>query len=129
MGNVSTYDFLNHVHNLLLDKVQTLSVASRGPTDHVVNLNVVILLAHAAAVHGIGELHEDGVLLHDALDMLSTNPNDPLVILVRHMERDRCRHLLLNQVQAILGRLILVAAHIDVEVVLVETVEDDLDIA
>jgi hypothetical protein len=45
------------------------------------------------------------------------------------MERDRCRHLLLDQVQAILGRLILVAAHVDIEVVLVETIEDDLDIA
>jgi hypothetical protein len=33
-------------------KVQALSVASRGPTDHVVNLDVVILFAHATAVHG-----------------------------------------------------------------------------
>ena len=129
LGDVFGINLLDHIHDLLLDKVQALSVASRGPADNVVNLDVIIFLAHTTTVHGVGELHEDRVLLHDALDMLSTNPDDPLVVLVRHMEGNGSRHLLLHQIQTVLSRLVLVAAHVNVEVVLVETVKDDLDVA
>ena len=81
-----THNFLDHVHDFLLDKVQALSVASRSPTDHIVNLDVIILFAHSATVHSVGELDEHGVLLHNALDMLPANTNDPLMVLVRYME-------------------------------------------
>lgn len=81
-----TYNFLNHVHNLLLNKIQALRITSRGPTDHIVDLDVVIFLSHSTAVHGIGELDEDRVFLHDALNVLSANANDPLVVLIRHVE-------------------------------------------
>jgi hypothetical protein len=69
------------------------------------------------------------VLLHDALDMLSTNTDDALVILIRHMERDRCRHFLLYECKALLHRLVGCSHDINVEVVLVETIEDNLNIA
>lgn len=99
----STYNFLDHVHDFLLDKVQALRVTSRGPADDIVDLDVIIFLAHPTTIHRIGEFDEDRVFLHDALNVLSANTDDPLVILIRHMERDRRRHLLLDQIQAILG--------------------------
>ena len=125
----ATYNFLDHVHNLLLDKVQALCVAGRCAADDIVDLDVVVFFAHSATVHGVGELDKNGVLLHDALDVLSTDSDDPLVVLVRYMEGNGRRHLLFHQIQAILGRIVLVSAHIDVEVVLVESVKDNLDIA
>ncbi len=61
--------------------------------------------------------------------MLSTNTNDSLVVLIRDMERDRCWHLLLNQVQSVLRSLVLRTAYVYVEVVLVEPVKNDLNVA
>ena len=61
--------------------------------------------------------------------MLASNTNDSLVVLVRYVERDRGRHLLLNEIETILRCFVLCAANIDVEIVLVEAVEYDLDVA
>lgn len=77
----------------------------------------------------VGEFDEDRVLLHDALDMLSANANDSLVILIRHMERDRGRHLLLDKTQALLHRLVGRSVDVDVEVVLAKVLEHDLNVA
>ena len=125
----ATHNFLDHVHDLLLDKVKALSIPSRGTTDHIVNLDIFVFLAHPTSFHGIGKLNEHGVLLHNALNMLSANTDDALVVLIWNMERDRSRHLLFNQIQAILDSFVLAAANIDIEIVLVESVEDDLNVA
>lgn len=69
------------------------------------------------------------MLLHDALDVLTTNTDDAFVVLIRHMERNRCRHFLLHKSEALLHGLISCCHDIDVEVVLVETIENDLHIA
>lgn len=113
----------------MLDKVQALSVTGRSTTDDIVDLDVVIFLAHAAAIHGVGELDENRIFLHDALDVLATNADNSLVVLVGNVERNGRRHFLLDKIQSVLGGLVLVATHIDVEVVFIETIENDLDIA
>ena len=82
-----TYHFLNHVHDFLLDEIETLCIARGGAADDIVHLDIIVLLANSAAVHCIGEFDEDRVLLHDALDVLATNANDTLVVLIRDMER------------------------------------------
>ena len=113
----------------MLDKIQALRITGRSATDDIVNLDVVIFLAHATTIHGVGELDEDRVFLHDALDVLATNSNNSFMVLVGHVERNGRRHLLLDKIQSVFGGFILVATHINVEVVLVETIEDDLNIA
>lgn len=128
MVRISTYNFLNHVHDLLFHEIQTLCVSRRGPTDDIVDFDVVIFFTDTATIHSIGELDEDGVLLHDALNVLTTDSNDPLVVLVRNVERDGRWHLLLDEVEPIPSCLVLISADINVEVVLVETVEDDLHV-
>ena len=117
---------LNHVHDLLLDKVQVLSIASRSTANDVVNLDVIFLLAKASTVHSVRELDEDRVLLHDTLDVLTTNTDDALMVLVWHVERNCSGHLLFDEVEAILSRLVLCTAHDDIEVVLVEAIEHNL---
>jgi hypothetical protein len=86
LGHELSIDLLDHVHDLLLDKLQVVGVTRRSAADDVVNLDVIVVLANATTVHGVGELDEDRVLLHDALDVLATNANDALVVLVRHVE-------------------------------------------
>lgn len=54
-----TYHFLNHVHDLLLDQIKALRIASRSAADDIVNFNVIVFLAHSSTVHGVGELDED----------------------------------------------------------------------
>lgn len=128
-GDVFSINLLNHVHNLLLDQVQALRVTSRSAADDIVDLDVIIFLAHATTIHGVGELDKDRVFLHDALNVLATNANDSLVVLVRNVEGNGSGHFLLDKIQAVLGGLILIAAHVDVEVVLVEAIKDDLHVA
>jgi hypothetical protein len=125
----TTDHFLDHVHNFLLHQIEALGIASWSAADNVVDTDIVFVLAHATAVHGIGELDKDRVFLHDALDVLATDANDALMVLVRDVEGDRGWHLLLDQVQAILGRLVGRAADVNVEVVFVEAIEDDLRVA
>lgn len=122
-------NLLNHVHDLLLDELQVVGIARRRTANDVVDLDVIIILSDTATIHGVGELDEDRVLLHDALDVLATNADDALVVLIRHVERDGSRHLQLHEVQAVLRSLVLRAAYINVEVVLVEAVEDNLHVA
>lgn len=81
------------------------------------------------SVHGIGELDENRVFLHDSLDVLPTDTNDPLVVLVWNMERNRRRHLLLDEGEALFHRFVRGSHDVDVEVVLVEAIKDDLDVA
>lgn len=118
---------LDHVHDLLFDQVQALGIARRRAANDVVDFDVVLVLAKATAVHGIGELDEDRVLLHDALDVLAADADDALVVLVRDVERDGGGHLLLDHLQPIFSGLVLGAADYNVEVVLVEDIEDDLN--
>lgn len=61
--------------------------------------------------------------------MLATYSDDTFVVLVWHVEGDRSRHLLLNEVQSVLGSVVLCSTNVDIEVVFVEAVENDLDIA
>jgi hypothetical protein len=61
--------------------------------------------------------------------MLSTDTYNTLVILVRHMERDGSRHFLFDKVKPIFGGLVLAAYNVNVEVVFVEAIKDDLDVA
>lgn len=77
----------------------------------------------------VGELDEDRMLLHDTLDVLAADTNDAFVVLVRHVERDRSRHLLFHQTEALLHRVIGRSVDVDVEIVLAEVFEHYLDVA
>jgi len=129
LGNEFGINLFNHVHNFLLHELEVVGIARWSTADNIVDLDIIIVLADATAVHGIGEFDEDGVLLHNALNVLATDTNDTLVVLIRNVERDRGRHFKLYQIQTVLGRLVLGAAHVDVKVVLVPTIKDNLDIA
>ena len=61
--------------------------------------------------------------------MLTSDADDTFVVLIWYVEGDRSWHLLLNQVETILGSVILAANNVNVEVVLIEAVEDDLNVA
>jgi hypothetical protein len=61
--------------------------------------------------------------------MLTSDTDDALVILIGYVKGDRCWHFLLNQIEAVLGGFVLAANNVDVEVVFVETIKDDLNIA
>lgn len=119
-------DAVDHLQDLRFDKLKILGIPRRGAADDVVERVVIIFSNHAiyecqfidtlvrgtllcyelTAFLSIGELDEDGVLLHDALDVLPANANDPLVVLVRHVERDGSWHLLFHQAQALLHRVV-----------------------
>ena len=61
--------------------------------------------------------------------MLATDSDDTLVVLIRYVEGDRSRHLLLHQVKPVLSSVVLCSTDVDIEVVFVEAIEDDLDVA
>lgn len=124
-----THGSVDHLQNLVLNGIEILGVPGRRAADDVVDLDIVVFAAHAASVHCIRELDKDRVLLHDALNVLSSDANDALVVLVRDMERDGSGHLLLNKGQTLLHRVVAGGHDIDVEVILIEAVEDDLDTA
>ena len=129
LGHELSIDLLDHVHDLLLDEFQIVGVARRSAADDVVDLDVIIILANATTVHGVGELDKDRVLLHDALDVLTSNADNALVVLVRYVERNGSWHLKLHKIQSTLCCLVLRTAHVNVEVVLVEAIKDNLHIA
>ncbi len=81
------------------------------------------------AVHGIRELHEDRVLLHDTLDMLTTDTDNALVVLIGYMERNRSRHLLFHKRQSLLHGVVIGSNDVDVEIILPKALEHDLDVA
>lgn len=128
LRNVLGVNLLNHVHDLLLDEFQIVGVPGGSATDDIVDLDIVVIFANTSTVHGIGELDKDRVFLHDALDVLSADADDTLVVLVRDVKRDRGRHLKLNEVQSVLGGFVVLSTDIDIEIVLVEAIKDDLDI-
>lgn len=129
VGSGRAYNTINHLQNLALNKLKVLGIAGGGSADDIVNSAVVVLPAHATPIHRIGELDEDGMFFHDALDMLAANANNTLVVLVRHVKRDGCRHLLLHQAQALLHGVVCMALNFDVEVVLAKVVKHNLDVA
>ena len=124
-----TYHFLNHVHDLLLDQIQALGIAGRRAADDIINFDIVVLFANATPVHGVRELDEDGVFFHDALNVLATYSDDTFVVLIGYVEGDRSRHLLLNEVEPVFGGVVLCSTDVDIEIVFVEAIEDDLDVA
>ena len=113
----------------MLDKIKILGVTCRGTTDNIINFNVILLLAKPSTIHSIGKLNEDRILLHDALNVLTTDTNNALVVLIRHMEGNSSWHLLFDKVETVLCGLVLCAAYYNVEVVLIEAVKDDLHAA
>lgn len=142
-----TYGTIDHLQDLVLDSVQILGVSGWCAADNIIDFDIVVFSTHSActkvsklvpdsaatailtSIHSIGELDEDRVLLHNALDVLTTNTDDAFVVLIRHMERNRCRHFLLHKSEALLHGLISCCHDIDVEIVLIETIENDLHIA
>ena len=76
----------NHIHDLLLNELEILRVASRRAADDVVDLYVFIVTSVRATVHGVGELDEDRISLHNSLDVLATNADDALVVLIWNVE-------------------------------------------
>lgn len=86
-------------------------------------------LGQRTSIHCVRELHKDRVFLHDALDVGATNTDDAFVILVGDMERDGGGHLLFDQAQPLLHRVVTGGHDINVEIVLVEAIKDDLHIA
>lgn len=125
----ATDHFFHHVHDFLLDQIQSLGIPSWSSTDHIVDLDIVVLLADTSAVHCVGEFDKDRIPLHDTLDVLSTNANYAFMVLVGHMKRDGGRHFLLYELQSILSRIVLGTAYVNVEIVFVEAIENDLDVA
>ncbi len=81
-----THNFLNHVHNLLFDKVEALSISGGSSTDDIVYLDVIIFFPSTTTIHCVGEFDEHGIFLHDALDVLATDADDSLVVLIGNME-------------------------------------------
>lgn len=61
--------------------------------------------------------------------MLAANTDDSLVVLIGDVEGNRSRHLLLDKIKTALGGFKLVSANVNVEVVLVEAIEDNLNVA
>ena len=61
--------------------------------------------------------------------MLATYSDDTLVILIRYMEGDRSGHLLLDEVKSVLSSVVLCSTNVNIEVVFVEAIEDNLDVA
>jgi hypothetical protein len=88
LASHDTHHFLDHVHDLLLDQVQVLGIASWGATNDIVDFDVVLVFADATTVHSVGKLDEHGVFLHDTLDVLASDSDDPLVVLVGNVEGD-----------------------------------------
>ena len=120
---------VDHLQNFSLDELKILGVSSGSPANHIVNTAVIVIATHSATIHGIRELDEDRMLLHDALDVLATDTDNALMVLIRDVEGDGSGHLLLHQSQTLLHRGVVVGQDIDVEVVLAEVIEDDLDVA
>ena len=61
--------------------------------------------------------------------MLATYSDNTLMVLIRYVEGDRGRHLLLNEVEPVLGGVVLCSTNVDIEIVFVEAIENDLDVA
>lgn len=118
----------NHVHDFLLDELQVLCITSGCAAYDVVNLDVVVISSVCASIHCIGELDEDGVSLHDPLNVLATNSDDALVVLVGDVERDGSWHLLFHKFKAISRGVVVLTTNVNVEVVLIESIKDDLDV-
>jgi hypothetical protein len=81
------------------------------------------------SVHSIREFDENRMFFHDALNVLATDADYALVVLIGHVERDGSWHLLLNEGHTLLHRVICRCNNIDIKVVLSEAIEDDLDVA
>ena len=80
-------------------------------------------------IHSIGEFHEDGVLFHDTLNVLATNTDNTLVVLIGYVEGDGSRHLLLDEGQALLHGVVVGSNDVNIEVILSEALEHNLDVA
>lgn len=63
------------------------------------------------------------MFLHDALDVLSSNADNTLVVLIRHVERYGCWHFLLHEGQPLLHGFVGLSVDINVEVVLAKAFE------
>lgn len=110
-----TYSSVNHFENLVLNSIKILGIACRSTANNIVDFDVIVLATHSpcsvivshllirsckgkgffsrtaallTSVHSIGELDKDRVLLHDALNVLTANTNNALMVLVGDMERD-----------------------------------------
>ena len=120
---------INQIHDLVLDQFQVDGVTSGRTADNVVDFEIfVIAPVHGATVHRIRELDEDRVLLHDALNVLASDADDTLMVLVWNVEGNSSWHLSLNKLQSVFSCVVRRATNIDVEVVVIETIEDDLNI-
>jgi len=120
---------INHFQYFALDEFKILRVAGGGAANDIVDPTIIVLAAHPATVHSVGELDENRMLLHDPLDVLAANTNDALVVLIGNMERDGCGHFLLHKPQTLLHGVVGAGLNFDVEVILAEVVKHDLDIA
>ena len=123
-----TYHFLHHIHDFRLHQVKALRVTSGCTADDVVDFDIIFFLTNTSSIHGIGELNEDRVFLHDTLDVLAANSDDPLVVLVWNVKGDRSWHLLLDKIETIFDGIVLSSTHVDVEVVFIEAIKDDLHV-
>jgi hypothetical protein len=121
-----TYNTINHVQDLRLDKLKSTGITSRRTANNVVDLDVIVLPTNTTPVHGVRELDKHRVLLHYSLNVLPSDANDSLMVLVRNMEGNRCRHLLLNERKSRFHRIIFSGTDIDVKVILVEAVKYNL---
>jgi hypothetical protein len=124
-----TYSTIHHFKNFVLHGVKILSISRGRATDDVVDLDIIVFAAHSTAVHSVRKLDKDGVLLHNPLNVLASNTNDSLVVLIGDVERDRRGHFLLDHAEASLHKVVVDGHDVDVEIVLVEPVKDDLYIA
>ena len=114
----------HHLHYSLLELLERGVVLGWRACHDVVL--VVLVPAQLSELLGIRKLDVDAVLLHDALNVLAADADDPLVVDLGHMERHLGRQLFLQQAQAI-QRACVIAGSVDEEVVVVEGLELDSD--
>jgi hypothetical protein len=122
-----TYNTINHVQDLCLDKLKSASITSGCTANNVVDLDIIVLSTNTAPIHGVRELDKHRVLLHNPLNVLPSNANDSLMVLVGYVKGNGCRHLLLDERKSRFHRIIFSGTDIDVKVILVEAVEYNLN--
>ena len=116
---------VHQLHDGLLEIVEVHGVLGGRPSDNVVL--VVVISAHGGELFGVRELHVYAILLHDALNAATANADDALVVRLRNMEGDLSRQLLLKKGKTLQHRCI-VTSDVNEEVMLIESLELDLDV-
>src|ERR1700761_3167443 len=79
---------IDHVHNLLLYQFQVLCISRWCSANDIVQLDSIILFANNwTSIMSVGEFDKDRIFLHKSLNVLTTNSNDSLMVLIWNVKR------------------------------------------